>query len=96
MQFTPTEERILKVLADGDRHTYEEMLKECMEDELATRSNLRQHVYNLRAKLRLIQHEILCEVYYKRKYYRHVLRIAPAKNEEPDHDTSFNGQFAVL
>ncbi len=84
MQFTPTEERILKVLADGDRHWYDKLLP-CLEDPMSNRNNLQQHIYNLRQKLRKIKHDIICEVYDRRCYYRHITILQPSQAlVEPD------------
>lgn len=73
-KFTPTQRRILAVLADGDAHTPEELLK-CLDDELATKPNLRVHLSLIRRHLRPAGQDILC-VYVGRDYlYRHVRLI---------------------
>lgn len=48
--FTPTERRILDVLGDEERHTFEELWK-CLNDEEAVRQTLSVHLSNLRQKL---------------------------------------------
>jgi DNA-binding response OmpR family regulator len=49
--FTPTERRILDVLADEQRHTFEELWG-CLNDELAGRNTLSVHLSGLREKLK--------------------------------------------
>lgn len=47
--FTPTQIRILDVLADGEQHKTQELLKAI--DDLADTNGLAQHMSNLRSKI---------------------------------------------
>jgi DNA-binding winged helix-turn-helix (wHTH) protein len=73
--FTPTERRILNILADGQPHVLHD-LHRCLNDDLSAMSTLYSHVYNLRAKLRPKGQDILCENIRRRCYYRHVRLLA--------------------
>lgn len=73
--FTPTQQRILMVLADGLRHTKEELFP-CLYDELGSIENVKDHISRMRKKLQPRGEDILCEVYYNRLYYRHVRLLA--------------------
>lgn len=48
--FTPTETRIMNILADGEPHPQTDLQK-CLYDELGARSNIRMHILNIRRKL---------------------------------------------
>lgn len=72
--FTPTQEKILDILSDGDRHTKHELF-ECLHDELGLIDNVFIHISNIRNKLRPIGEYIVCEVDRGRNYYRHVRLI---------------------
>ena len=50
-QITPTQQRILNVLNDGDTHTREELF-ECLEDDLAGKSAVQCQVSRLRSILK--------------------------------------------
>lgn len=50
MHLRPTEQRILDLLSDGQRHTREE-IKGLLDDELADMVTVRIHVSNLRKKI---------------------------------------------
>ena len=49
-RFTPTEQRIVDLLADGLQHTKDEMVK-CLHDDLAPAAALYFHIYNIRRKI---------------------------------------------
>lgn len=49
--FTPTEQRIIAVLADGQPHARKELMG-CLDDELAEKTALKRHLTRLRKKLR--------------------------------------------
>jgi hypothetical protein len=75
MEFTPTQQRILKILSDGRPHSITE-LRTALNDELAVRCALKVHICHIRKKLRPIGQDILFEItgkidgtYYS---YRHV------------------------
>lgn len=73
--FTPTQRRILDVLADGLPHTREE-LHGCLNDDLGTLSNLWAHVSNIRKVLRPRGEDIVCVYHLRRLCYRHVRLLA--------------------
>jgi DNA-binding CsgD family transcriptional regulator len=76
-EFTPTEERMLAVLSDGDRHKKEE-LKACLADELAESPQIVNfHICNIRKKLQTKGQSIICEKGWGRQlYYRQVRLLA--------------------
>ena len=73
--YTPTQEAMLNVLADGFRHTREELYA-VLPYELSrervegARNCLKQHLFNLRARLGLGGQTIVCEYYGGRYMYR--------------------------
>jgi len=56
--FTPTEQRIMRVLGDMMEHTYEE-IRQCLFDDMGERGNVYFHITQLRAKLRPKGQDIL-------------------------------------
>lgn len=72
---TPNDERILRVLNDGQRHSAEELLA-CLEDDLASRGAVRTAVSRLRQKLRRRGRDVLCEFANRRCFYRQVILIS--------------------
>lgn len=59
--FTPTESRLLAVLADGQPHSRRE-LHACLPDDLGALSNIQPHLTVLRRRLRLRGEDIVCEL----------------------------------
>lgn len=57
--FTPTESRLIRMLADGQPHPKGQLVQ-CLPDELATFEALRQHILRLREKLEPIGQTIVC------------------------------------
>lgn len=77
---SPIQRKMLEVLSDGMPHTREE-LHACLWDEQGALSNIKAHITAIRAKLRPIGEDILCEVGYKLQFrYRHVRLLASAVN----------------
>lgn len=75
--FTPTERRIMDLLADNQWHSRYD-LKALLDDDLASMKALGQHIFNLRAKLKP-NHLIVCELYQGRQIgYRYA-----SKNTDP-------------
>jgi hypothetical protein len=74
--YTPTQQRILAVLADGKPHRPVD-LRECLGDDMAVHSTLRVHIYNLR-RLLPPGEAILCEYINRAAWYRHVRLLTPA------------------
>lgn len=70
-KYNATQRRILQFLSDGLPHKTKDVLKEVL-DEFGTIENLRVHVSQLRAKLRMIGEDILCEYKDRGFWYRHV------------------------
>jgi DNA-binding response OmpR family regulator len=60
IMFTPTQQRIMAVLADGLPHSTAEMLG-CLLDELNDASCLRSHISHLRKKLRPTGQDIISQ-----------------------------------
>jgi DNA-binding transcriptional ArsR family regulator len=76
--YTPTQKRILAILADGNMHLKEELYC-CIDDELANKDGtLRFHMSKLRLKLRPQGLDVICQYHYKRYYYRQVRLISSA------------------
>ena len=70
--FTPTQQRLLKLLSDGMPHTRKELVK-CLDDELTSLDTVNVHISYLRRKLRPIGQDIICEMGSSYKLgYRHV------------------------
>lgn len=67
-RFTPTEQRIFNVLADGKRHSMAK-LYDCLSDDLAEMAAVRVHVCNLRKKLGLSGKGVACELIARKTYY---------------------------
>lgn len=63
--FTPTQRRMLEVLADGQPHTKKE-LHACLVDELGPLSNVEFHISEIRRAIKPFGEDILC-VFFKRK-----------------------------
>lgn len=74
--FTPTQQRMLKLLSDGMPHSKEAML-ECLQDELCGPTDHARHIAGIRMKIRLKGEDIICEYVKRRPYYRHV-RLLPS------------------
>jgi DNA-binding response OmpR family regulator len=77
--FTPTERKILAVLADGERHSRHEF-HESLDIIYVSDGDdrvLSVHICNMRDKLRLIGKWIVCEYYLRKHYYRLVNLVRP-------------------
>lgn len=73
MNLTPTQERMMSVLADGRIHGREELLACFTEDQPAHKGDLLGiHVYNLRRKLRPAGQDVVWEKINGCAGYRHV------------------------
>lgn len=57
--FTPTQRRMMDVLADGEPHRQEE-LRLCLGDPLASVQNIRPHLSAMRKVLRRKREDVLC------------------------------------
>lgn len=67
--FTPTQQAMLNVLADGLPHRREE-LHACLPDELGALTNIHRHLVAMRKLLRPEGQEIICQLLNRRYYYR--------------------------
>lgn len=72
--FTPTQQRMLAVLADGRGHTLEE-LRACLYDELGSSSNVWFHISRLRKQLQQRGENIATLKQFGTLYYFHVRRL---------------------
>lgn len=70
-EYTPTEQRILNLLADGLPHTRIEVFQ-CLWDDMGNLSNIRFHLSRLRGKLHRLGETIVCEIRNRRICYRHI------------------------
>lgn len=75
--FTPTQQRMLNVLADGRCHSAQE-LHACLFDDLAPLSAIYFHVSNLRKVLQRQGEDIATVKQFGLLYYWHVRRIGSA------------------
>ncbi len=75
--FTPTQERLLDVLADGQSHQKNDLMAAIGTE--ATSSLLRVHLTFLRRKLRPMGQDVVCELLQERTYYRQVRKISPSE-----------------
>ena len=78
-EYTPTERRILAVLADGQPHGKAELHK-CLEDDLSKPESVRTHIHRLRPKLRRFGQDILGEYRNRACFYRQIRLLASAVN----------------
>ena len=77
VDFTPVQQRMLAVLADGLPHTREE-IHACLWDERGAMSNIRFHISMIRKVLRPKGQDILIEYIKKKLHYRQVRLLASA------------------
>lgn len=60
IKFSPTQQDLMEVLADGLPHRRQELL-DCLDDPEKTRLTLKPYLYRLRQKLRVQGYDIVCE-----------------------------------
>ena len=75
MKFTPTEKKMLKLLADGLPHTRRE-LHAILYDDQGALSNIQVHLSRIRRKIKHTGKGIICELSSRRICYRlvHLVR----------------------
>lgn len=78
VRWTPIQQRMLEVLADGMPHRAEE-LHLCLNDTDGEIDNVRAHLTHMRKKLRPRGQDIICEWYNRGFYYRHVRLISKSE-----------------
>lgn len=74
--FTRTEMKILNLLADGERHSREEIHKQ-LPDELSAITQVKDHICQIRKRLRAYGQYLICENYKRKTYYRRVILLFP-------------------
>lgn len=74
IQYTKTEQRIIKLLSDGMPHPREDLL-ECMLDPMGNYVALTSHIVRLRRKVRTLNQEIVCELRRGAIYYRQIILL---------------------
>ena len=67
--FTPTQQRIVDVLQDGQPHHRNELFQ-CLNDDLTTYTTLKVHLCNIRKVLRPLGQDVICELSGQQVYYR--------------------------
>lgn len=83
IRFTPTQLKIVQLLADGKPHTRKE-IHDLLWDEQSPITAIRAHITNCRKMLRVLGEEIVCELYESKVHYRRV------KVQELDQFSSLN------
>ena len=78
--YTPTQQRILKLLSDGQRHPRAEVFDVCIGDDLLDRALLNDHISRLRKKLRPLGQDIICESSGRGYFFRHVRLLCNPHN----------------
>ena len=79
-KFTPTEQRMMLVLGDGQYHLIEE-LRRCLGDEMQPNIRVRVYVFKLRQKLHVINQDIATERRFWKTYLRLVRLYIPNDEE---------------
>lgn len=74
--YTPTQQRMLAVLADEKPHNRFELQK-CLRDEMTSVDTVKVHIATLRKRLRLEKYDISCELLSGESYYRLVRTAHP-------------------
>lgn len=75
IHFTPTEQRMLDVLADGLPHS-KQQLHDCLPDQYGDYSNIHMHISNIRKKL--VGQDVLCVARQNTHFYQQVRLISTA------------------
>lgn len=74
-KFTPTQQRLLAILEDGEPHCRADLLK-CLSDDLTLPSTLRVHICLLRKRLLPQGRGVACEFVAGKIHYRLFRRIS--------------------
>lgn len=77
--FTPTERKILAVLADGERHSRTEFHEPLgmVVTEKGDDASINKHIWNMREKLRPLGKWVVSEYHMYKYYYRLVNLVKP-------------------
>jgi DNA-binding response OmpR family regulator len=82
VRWTPTQRRMLAVLADGLPHGRKE-LHACLNDDFGPLSNIRVHIHRINRKLARVNQAVICELHRGSGIrYRHVRLLAPQRPDE--------------
>lgn len=76
--WTPTEARLLAVLADGQPHKRDELFR-CLGDELAKPTAVNVHFSQMRRRLHAKGQDVLCRSHGHYLTYQHVRLLAGSK-----------------
>jgi hypothetical protein len=71
---SPIQRKMLGVFSDGMRHSKDELYR-CLNDDLAKDTAVNCHISKMRKVLRVMGEEIVCEVFERQFWYRHVLLL---------------------
>ena len=77
--YTATQVRMLEILKDGRRHSYEE-LHGCLGDELAPVTAIFNHLSRMRPHLQAKGQDVICEFFERKRWYRHIV-LLPSAND---------------
>lgn len=77
LEFTVTQQKLIDILQDGLPHNRFE-LRDAIDGELTSLTNMQNHVSHIRKKLRPIGQDIICELVHGRICYRHVRLLSSA------------------
>lgn len=84
LTWTATERRILRVLADGLRHSKSELMA-VLNDDMAGPHVVNTHICRMRKKLQVIGQDIVCVTYGLLYWYQHiVIKGGPSHTEHTD------------
>lgn len=79
-EYTPTEQKIMDLLSDGQAHSRRE-IHACLPDDLGLLSNIKPHIGNLRKKLPKDQ-AILCEIGRNRKIFYRLVSLLSNNSDD--------------
>lgn len=74
IHFSPTEKKLLQVLADGKPHAVK-LLMPLLGDELADKGNLSDHMLRIRRKIEGLGHNVVCVFRKRRMHYMYILTL---------------------
>ncbi len=75
MHLTATQTKIITLLADGLPHTREELFA-CLPDDMGNLDNVKQHISNIRAKLKPRGEDVVSRLVNGKWSYQHVRLLA--------------------
>jgi hypothetical protein len=75
IRWTPTQQRIMDVLADGEEHARKEILQTIDSQIYVARGTLSKHLWIIRKLINPYGHDIICRSTQYGVWYRHVIRL---------------------